>query len=178
MIYYFTPYNTEKNVGKYYNDCMSMIPNGSWACFTDGDSMFTTHDFGHQLEEIIKEHSDYDLLTCMTNRVGTKYQCIEGTWTEERMSQHWKYGQYLANPPRRTEVVDITNEAPISGVMILLKKSAWFNSDRFKESGMLGVDNSIHYAIRNMGGKVGLMKGVYLLHYYRNGRPQDKEHLQ
>ena len=139
--------------------------------------MFTTHDFGHQLEEIITEHKDYDLLTAVTNRVGTSYQCEVGMWDVESMNAHWETGKELQSI-WRTDVVDITGQAPISGVLMLLKKSAWFNSDRFQEAGMLGIDNSIHYAIRNMGGKVGLMRGVYMLHYYRGGDPKNKAHLQ
>ena len=61
---------------------------------------------------------------------------------------------------------------------MLVKKSAWLESDRFKEAGLLGIDNSIHYAIRNMGGKVGLMKGVYVQHYYRGGDMSNKSHLE
>ena len=176
MIYYFVPYSTTKNLGEYYNNCMAIIPSGSWGCFIDGDAMFTTPDFGHQLEEIINQNKDYDLFTCMTNRVGTKYQCLEGAWEVDDMTTHRNIGKFL-QLNKRLEVEDITNEAPMSGVLMLLKKSAWFNSNRFKEAGLLGIDNSIHYAIRNAGGKVGIMKGVYVQHYYRNGNINDKRHL-
>lgn len=147
---------------------MSIIPNGSWGCFIDGDAMFTTPDFGHQLEEIIEENSQYDLFTCKTNRVGTKYQCVEGAWNIEDMPTHRNMGKFL-QLNKRVEVTDITNAAPMSGVLMLIKKAAWFYSNRFKEGGMLGIDNSIHYAIRNEGRKVGLMEGVYVQHYYRGG---------
>jgi hypothetical protein len=153
-----------------------MIPNGSWACFTDGDAMFTTPNFGHQLEEVIKANPEYDLFSCMTNRVGTNYQLI-GSWTENSMHEHRELGKFLSNS-RRTEVIDITNEAPISGVLMLVRKSAWFTSKRFKETGLLGVDNSIHYAMAAQDSKVGLMRGVYVMHYYRNGNKNDKSHLQ
>lgn len=176
MIYYFTPYSTEKNIGKYYNDCMAIIPEGSWGCFVDGDAMFTTPDFGHQLEDIISEHKDFDLFTCKTNRVGTKYQCVDGAWNYDDMTTHRNMGKFL-QLNKRLEVEDITDNPPMSGVLMLLKKSAWFNSDRFKEAGMLGIDNSIHYAIRNAGGRVGMMNGVYVQHYYRGGIAKNKEHL-
>jgi hypothetical protein len=149
-----------------------MIPNGSWACFTDGDAMFTVNDFGHQLQEII-ENTDCSLLTAMTNRVGTSYQCVDNCWDADGMRFH----RGIGNAIRSNEVVDITNEAPISGVLMLVNKDAWFTSARFKENGLLGVDNSIHYAIRSQGGKVGLMKGVYMMHWYRGGIRENKHHL-
>jgi uncharacterized membrane protein len=177
MIYYYTPYSVKKNIGEYYNDCMAITPFGSWACFVDGDAMFTTPNFGHHLQQIIDYHNEYDLFTCVTNRVGTKYQCVEGMWEVDDMTTHRNVGKFLQQN-KGMEVVDITNNAPMSGVLMLVKKSAWFNSDRFKEAGMLGIDNSIHYAIRNMGGKVGLMKGVYVMHYYRGGDMSNKSHLE
>lgn len=176
MIYYFTPYATDRNLGRYYNDCLAMVPKGSWACFVDGDAMFTTPDFGHQLQEII-DQNDYKLYTCKTNRVGTNYQLVNGTWDLESMYTHRSIGKFL-QLNKRHEVRDITKEAPMSGVLMLVNKDAWFCSDRFKESGLLGIDNSIHYAIRNAGHKVGLMEGVYVQHYYRNGNVKDTSHLQ
>jgi hypothetical protein len=177
MIYYFTPYSVEKNIGSYYNDCMAMLPAGCWACFVDGDAMFTTPNFGHQLQEVINKHgNDYKLFTSVTNRVGTKYQCVEGMWDVESMKEHREVGKLLQEK-NDTNVEDITNNSPISGVLILIEKDAWFYSDRFAERGMLGVDNSIHYAIRNKGHKVGLMTGVYVQHYYRGGNIKDKKHL-
>jgi hypothetical protein len=153
-----------------------MIPDGSWACFTDGDAMFTTPDFGHQLEAVVKANPEYDLFTSVTNRVGTMYQCVKDTWDIQDINIHREIGQQLKDL-NTTKVEDITNYAPFSGVLILVRKNAWFTSERFKENGMLGVDNSIHYAIRNQGGKVGLMHGVYMMHYYRNGNPLDQAHL-
>lgn len=177
MIYYFTPYSTEKNLGKYYNDCMAMIPDGSWACFTDGDAMFTTVNFGHQLEEVILQNPEYSLFTCLTNRVGTIYQTVEGVWGDNDIYRHRMLGDYLQRD-NDVQVEDITNNPPLSGVLMLLNKKAWFNSDRFKEGGMLGIDNSIHRSIKNSGGKVGLMLGVYLFHWYRGGDRKNSSHLK
>jgi len=177
VIYYFTPYSTDKNLGKYYNSCLELIPDGCWACFVDGDAMFTTPNFGHQIQEIVEANSEFDLFTCMTNRVGTKYQCVDGLWEVEDMLTQRNFGK-MFQLNKRLEVEDITNNAPLSGVLMLVKKSAWSASQKFKENGLLGVDNSIHYAIRNINGRVGLMKGVYVQHYYRGGNINDRSHLQ
>jgi GT2 family glycosyltransferase len=65
----------------------------------------------------------------------------------------------------------------MSGVMILLKKSMWEKVGGFKEEKMLTVDNDIHIKVRNAQGKVGLMQGIYLQHWYRGGNIKDIKHL-
>jgi len=178
MIHFFTPYRIDKDLGKCYNDAMKMLPNDNdWACFTDGDAMFTTPFFGSQLEKIIKANPEAKLFASMTNRIGTAYQCVHNMWYENDISVHFKKGMELAET-KETDCTDITDGAPISGVLIMIQKSEWKRVGGFAELGQaLGVDNSIHYAVRDNGGKVFLMQGVYMLHYYRNGNKADKSHL-
>ena len=177
-IWLFTPYSTEKDLGKCYNQMMELLPSDEdYACFTDGDSMFTTHNFGHQLQDIVNKYPEVPLFTCVTNRVGTQYQCVDGAWEEEEMKIHWEIGKMLQET-RYDEVVDVTNNTPISGVLMLIRKKEWKECGGFQEGiGMLGVDNSIHYRIRGLGKNIYMMTGVYVLHYYRSGLPQNKQHL-
>ena len=45
-IYYSTPFNSDKNIGVYYNDVMNLLPNDSdYMVFVDGDTIFTTPRF-------------------------------------------------------------------------------------------------------------------------------------
>jgi GT2 family glycosyltransferase len=61
---------------------------------------------------------------------------------------------------------------------MLMRKKEWRECGGFKEGiGMLGVDNSIHSRIKSIGKKVYMMTGVYVLHFYRNNQPQNKQHL-
>jgi GT2 family glycosyltransferase len=178
MIYYFTPYSTEKDLGKCYNQMMSLLPNEEdYACFTDGDSMFTTHNFGHQLQEIVETYPEVPLFTCITNRVGTKYQCVKDTWDEESMAEHWKIGKKLQEE-NGTDCIDITNANLLSGVLMLIRKKEWIECGGFQEGkGMLGIDNSIHYRMKYAEKKVYLMTGIYVMHYYRDGNQSKKDHL-
>ena len=73
--------------------------------------------------------------------------------------------------------MDITNLKPLSGVMILISKKTWKSIGKFTENRMLGIDNDIHKKVRQNGLRVGLMKGIYLYHWYRNGNINNKEHL-
>lgn len=177
MILYPIPYSSDKNIGKYYNWCMSLLPNkNDFACFVDGDAMFTTHYYGHQIENIIKTHPDCGLFTAVTNRVGTKYQCMPGMWDNNNIDDHWIKGKEL-HDNHYSECSDITHGPPLSGMLILLRKKEWKKAGGFLEDKMLGIDNSIHYRVRDIGGKVKLMKGVYIMHYYRGGKIENKEHL-
>lgn len=179
MIYYFTPYSLEKDLGKCYNDMMELLPNDDdYACFTDGDAMFTSHDFGHQIQRYTEVYPDCPLFTAMTNRVGTDYQCVKDAWDENNISYHWKFGTALRKSPTKTAIEDITLSTPISGVLILIRKKEWKEVGGFQSGkGMLGIDNSIHYKMRDAGYPIYLMKGVYILHYYRDGQQQNKQHL-
>ena len=177
MVYYHTPYDTSGNIGRYYNQVMSELPKLSdWVVFTDRDTWFPHPHYG-KIIELYTKQKNYGLLTCLTNRVGTRYQCVQDMWNEENNLNHVKFaeGLYLSNG---AEIQDITNNSPISGMLIMLNKETWLNSGGFKNDGLLGVDNSIHNNVVNKGGKVGLMTGMYIYHYYRNGVISDKKHLQ
>lgn len=178
MIYFFTPYSQERDLGLSYNRIMSLLPDPSdWACITDSDSMFTTNAFGTQIEAVIEENPDYSLFTCMTNRVANRHQVVHGIWDEDRMSVHRKQGDTRWDQ-HFTSVKDITNEQLLSGVMILTQRKSWEMIGKFPEGSILGIDNKIHIQYRNAGLKVGLMKGIYLMHYYRNGIIGDTRHLR
>jgi len=176
-IYYSTPYNSQKNLGKAYNDFMRILPeDNDFACFTDGDAMFTTHYYGTQIEDIIKKYPDCGLFTAMTNRVGTDYQCVPGMWENININDHWYTGSELFHK-NYDKCIDIAQNPPLSGVLILLRKKEWKRAGGFLENKMLGIDNSIHYRVRDFGGQIKLMKGVYILHYYRAGNMHNKKHL-
>jgi hypothetical protein len=42
---------------------------------------------------------------------------------------------------------------------------------------MLGVDNDIHMKMITNNLKVGIMEGIYVQHWYRNGDNRDRSHL-
>lgn len=176
MLIFGTPYSTERDIGKSYNRFMARFSDEDWVCFTDGDSMFTTHYFGHQIQEVIDANPEYSTFTCMTNRVMTPYQRDMKYWAVNDMSSHWDIGANYWDT-WHTEVQDITDEQPFSGVMILTQVKTWRDLGGFPEGAMLGIDNAYHLANQKAGLKVGLMKGIYLMHYYRNGNPNDKQHL-
>jgi len=176
-VFHFIPWNSNKNIGKSYNEMMSLIDDDDWACFLDGDAVHTTSFFGKRIEDVIESNPEYTLFTSYTNRIGQPYQLapkINQETNDQRY--HREVGDVLWNQ-NKTKVIDITNNQPLSGVVILIKKSSWVKVGGFKEDKMLGVDNDIHYKFQRQKMKIGLMSGIYVQHWYRGGNKKDISHL-
>jgi glycosyltransferase involved in cell wall biosynthesis len=172
VIYNFIAYATDsegggKRVGVAYNRYMNLLPNDDdWACFIDHDAMFTTEDWFNQLGEILAAHPEFGLLSACTNRIGNPEQKIAKLENTHDMLYHRAIGRQLRQQGGLT-IKDVTKTHCISGVVMLVKKSVWKAAGGFKEDGFLGVDNDFHQRVVNSGGKVGVMRGIYVYHYYR-----------
>lgn len=179
MILYATPYSENKRLIESYNDIWSRVADNDYAVVLDGDAMFTTRTFGHQIAETMRANEQYDVFTCMTNRVANSLQVVPSAWDSNDMHYHRELGDKRWND-WHTHVEDITTCSPLSGVMIAMKGGTWRNLYKKLQHTqwlMLGLDNDIHIQARAAGMKVGLMKGIYVMHYYRNGNQSDKAHL-
>ena len=179
MIWFGTPYSLNKDIGKAYNDFIKLIPNSEdWICLTDGDLLFLKSDFGHHMQEVIDLYgNDIGLFTCLVNRVGTLAQCYQNTISEDPdILNHRKIALELSQTKRHI-IKEIPN--PISGHLMLFKKSTWESIGGFpEERGILAVDNTFSNRMARNGYKIAVMEGLYCFHYYRmlEGR-RDKSHL-
>lgn len=180
MVYFFVPYSWNHDIGQAYNDYVKLVPSSEdWVCVMDGDLMTLTSDFGHQIKEIITLHeNDVGLFTCLVNRVGTLAQCYQDIISEDGdIRNHRKIAIQLAKE-KRHEIKYIPN--PISGHLMLFKKSTWESIGGFPERGkILSVDNTFSNRMVRNGFKIAVMEGVYCFHYYRllEGR-FNKSHLK
>lgn len=184
MIYYSVPYSIEKNIGKYYNEFMGMLPrDDDFACFVDGDTIFTTSFYGHTINNAVNRYPRVGCFTCMTNRVFYKKQIVPDIdYDSNDMKYHRDIGTMLETVYGDT-CKDITEplfekqkHRYFSGCMILLQKKLWKKVGGFKD-GMLGVDNELHKSIISMGEKVYVMQGVYMYHWYRWPDSNNAKHL-
>ncbi len=176
-VYHIIPWNTEKCIGKSYNESMAIAKDDEWVCFLDGDAVHTTTYFGKCIEEVIDSNPQYSLLTCTTNRIGCSYQRNHKIdWSNNDQEAHRALGESMWGT-FKTQVTDITHHPPLSGVLIAIKKSAWSEVGGFVESKMLGVDNDIHIKFTKNNFKVGLMLGIYVQHWYRGGVTSNTLHL-
>jgi glycosyltransferase involved in cell wall biosynthesis len=171
MIYNFIVYTTEqegKDIGAAYNRYMKLLPNDEdWACFIDHDAMWTTRDWFKQLGSILLDNPEYGLLSVCTNRIGNSDQKLSGFAEESNILRHRVIGKQLFNQ-EGTKVKDVTDMHRISGVVMLIRKDVWKKAGGFM-SGFLGVDNDMHSRVAKAGFKVGIMRGIYVYHWYRQG---------
>jgi hypothetical protein len=177
-VYYSIPFNSDKNIGKYYNDFMNILPNDNdYACFVDGDTIFTTYNYGNIIENVIKRYPDIDCFTALTNRVNCQWQIAPGIdKSNNDIEYHREYGLNISKI-YNDFCYDVTDKKLFSGFFILIKKSTWREIGKFVENGMLGVDNDIHEKIKQNNKKMFLMKGLYLYHWYRNNNNKYTSHL-
>jgi hypothetical protein len=173
-IHYLTPYSSSGNIGKAYNEAISDLPNDCYVCIRDGDTMFLAPDWGNQIEQIITDNPNYDLITCMTNRLGINDICVVGMFDEKDISKHIEVAQNRWET-RGTEVLDF-DIAP--GMLMIFHKSLWLKH-KFVEKSII-FDKQFSQSVLKSGGKIGVATGLYIFHLYRmwSDKPKsDTKHL-
>lgn len=163
IINYITPYALDKNFGRELNERISECSDG-WICLNDADSMFLTTRYGNQITEICAR-TDFDLLGCVTNRLGRPIQ----RHTLEMCNNFDVKHHYAIAKQLESEnwclVEDITKYKFVAGLCMLFRKSLW-ETVKFKEN-CITWDDEFSQAVTAQGGKLGLMRGVYKFHFYR-----------
>ena len=166
MIHTYIPYSNNFNLGKAYNDFMSIVDDKDWVLFLDHDATFTTREWYPQVLDIINNNPKYGAFTCMTNRVGPSVQRYQGIMSDNHdIRHHRKIGKTLQDN-HYDEVIEFPEGWMASGVILLLSKQTWKTVGGFVE-GFLGVDNCLHRDCKNNSIPFGLMKGFYVYHWYR-----------
>jgi len=165
-------YDVERNLGRAYNATMERLRAGDWACFLDHDAMFTTREWYPQILAAIAEHPDAGLFAAVTNRIGRKSQIPRGAPESHDMREHFAFGAMLRDRHGST-AQDITDDSPISGVVMILSRETWERMGGFRD-GFFGVDNAAHRDVAKAGRRVYLLSGLYVYHWYRaDGRKHE-----
>lgn len=177
-IWYSNPYSTEKNFGKALNDFCELVPDGDWICLQDGDMMYLTPDWGVQVEKAIELHGDkFGLIGCMTNRLARPIQRIGEMNNNHDILMHYEIANELKEN-HYAEIDDITHKKYIAGVFMLFPKEVW-KKVKFSEN-TPSFDDAFSQNIVKRGYKLGLMKGLYIYHFYRgwsDNASKDRKHL-
>lgn len=177
MIYHFNALFSGGSIGKYYNQCCRIVPDGDdWICMWDADVMvFNTFTVWNTfLEKAINENPDVALFTCVTNRIGTHKQRVAPRQDPDaNMAHHRARAERIlaANGTRVRKDV-----GSISGLMMLFRKRTWEAIGGFYEEGILDVDKIFSHAVRSKGWRIGILEGMYVMHYYRLTEG-NKDHL-
>lgn len=177
-IFYSTPYATDFNIGRAYNEFIALLPDDAWVCLRDGDTCFTTPDsnWGKQIADIIKKHgNDFQLIGCYTNRLASPNQLYNKEFSENwDWMDHKNIGQELYSN-HYDEVVKVQHN--IAGMFMLFPKKTWLKC-KFKEDLPYRVfDTDFCNKIKRLGGKIGMAKGIYLFHDYRAGKENPKNNV-
>lgn len=165
MIHYLTPYSTEGNIGKAYNEAIACVPNEEdWVVLRDGDTMFLTPNWGRVIEENLKLHGeDYALLGAKTNRVGVYHHRVEGMFYNMYIRDHYFKALELEESSKlKVQKVGFD----IAGFFMAFQKKTWQAVGGFEENTAV-FDRIFTRKVRQINGKVGVLEGVYLLHGYR-----------
>jgi GT2 family glycosyltransferase len=168
MIYHFNTLFSGNSIGKYYNQCCGIVPgDDDWICFWDSDVMVfnTFTDWNPFLEQAVKENPDVALFTCMANRIGTHKQRLLPAQDEDANIRHHRA---RAESIYRTNGLKVRKDAgSISGMMMLFQKKTWAVIGGFSEKGILDVDVTFARTVRANGWRIGILQGMYVMHYYR-----------
>lgn len=170
IIHHIRPFATDKNIGKCYNKRISELPEDCYIALSDGDTMYLTSDWGVQIEQIIKDNPSYDVITCMTNRIANEAHCVPNMFDEDSILKHMFTALDL-QITYGSQCID-TDVAP--GLLMIFHKSIW-HKHKFKENSII-FDRLFSNSVIKAGGKIGLAKGLYLLHLYRYGKPNPKKY--
>ena len=167
MIYVNVPYY-KGDLSKGYNNFMSKLDSGDWACFIDEDVLLcTSPNWYPTMEKIIYENPDGGLFTCVTNRIGNPEQLIPShNVNNHDITFHKKVGKELSDL-HGTSVKRARGWTSL--LLALTSFDVWKKCGGFvkTEHGMLGVDNEYDKSVRNAGYVTYIMQGVYLYHWYR-----------
>jgi len=180
-VHHITPGRSDKNLGKSINDIIRNLPDTDWICLRDIDTMPMYHEqFFRQCEQIALAN-EYDLVGCMTNRLGLEYQLHNGKKSNDSdIMNHREIGKILYNK-YGSEVEPIKNT--VAGLFMLFSKHTWKSLGKFKEGG-IQIDGSFidwHFsnAALQRGMKIGVAKGIYLFHFYRlDFGDNTKDHIE
>jgi len=170
-VHHITPGRADKDLGRATNDLIRGLPADDWICLRDIDTMPLHHRvFFKQCEDIARDGT-FQLVSCMTNRLGLTYQLHGGKASDNWDMKH----HYEIALDRFIEYGSEVSEIPrpfIAGVMMLFPVWLWMEVGEFPEGGIQIKGKFLDYifsdAVRQLGHRVGVAKGIYLFHSYRN----------
>lgn len=170
-IWYLSPYALDLNIGKSYNEQICLLPADSTICIRDHDTILFPNA-GNHIPAIIEANPRFDIITCLTNRVGVGLHCVPGMFDVDSILEHQNKAAQLWSI-YGTETI-ATGVAP--GFCMIFHKSVWERVGGFTENSIF-FDREFSNAVRKWG-RIGLAKGLYILHLYRYNKASPKNSIQ
>lgn len=172
MIWFFTPYAFDKRLFDAWDTYMALVqdPN-DWVCMMDGDIAFFRNDFGHHIEDYTKKYPDVSIFSCYASRSGTDWMMpAPNQFNSTDILTHRKMAENQA-VNHRMELTDLNRR--VTGHLMVIKKQTWLDIRESAKQAtssrtILGIDTSICNQVLAAGGRIVLMRGIYVFHYYRH----------
>ena len=177
-IHWICPYRIDKDLGRGTNDAVSVLKTEKedWIGLTDYDTLFLLPETKKNIESIIRI-GNYDVLGCLTNRIGAAEQRLGGYFNEDdRILYHM---QLARNAWRDKGTQVLPASGPLAAFMLCFSMSAYQKCGGFIE-GQLNFDSLFSQRARKSGLRLGIMQGIYVWHSYRLGSDNpraDYKHL-
>lgn len=174
MIYHITPYLTG-DIGKGINDTIKLLPEDSWICVRDIDTMFLLPEQPMWLENIVAKNPGFDLIGATCNRLGDTYQLFDNEISEnDSITYHINRAK-----DSRAKWGNLIEEVPhgvrLAGFFLLFRKSLW---EEFPfEERSIQFDLIFSDKLHSAGKRLGLLRGMYLFHTYRLGKSDPRKHI-
>lgn len=175
-VHHITPATSDKNFGYIVNQAIDGLPDNDWICLRDIDTFPPYHEeFIKQVDIIANGNHNFDLIGCMTNRLGLKYQLVPGMFDITDLKAHRDVAKKLSN---NRVIKPLNNYQTIGGLMMLFSKKTWLKAGKFPEGGIQingkFVDYYFSRAVCRFG-KLGIAEGIYLYHNYRVDYPNTRD---
>jgi hypothetical protein len=174
-VHHITPGRSDKNIGKAINEIIERLPENDWICLRDIDTLPMYHEKIYQQCEEIARAAEFDLVGCMTNRLGLHYQLVGGRKSNDSdILNHRKIAVELYNT-HGNQVMAL--QQAIGGLFMLFPKSTWLKVKGFPEGGIQINGHFFDYhfckSVMQQRLRIGIAKGIYLFHYYRFEHGED-----
>nr|DAY73786.1 MAG TPA: hypothetical protein [Caudoviricetes sp.] len=164
MIFHITPYLTG-DIGKGINDTIKELPEDSWICLRDIDTMFLLPEQPRWLETIVASNPPYDLIGASCNRLGSPYQLYNGEISEDRDISHHIAIAKMAHSEYGNTIEPVPKDKHLAGFFLLFRKTLW-EEIPFEERS-IQFDLIFSSKLHEEDKALGLLRGMYLFHTYR-----------
>ncbi|MFA6087469.1 hypothetical protein [Mucilaginibacter sp.] len=185
-VHWIQPYRTDKNIGKAINDAIVQIcdlpdagthflQDDDWVVLMDHDILFLQPDTKAHIMDIL-ENTTFDILGCMTNRLGSDMQLVKGMFDVDSISTHIAQAEYRWSAYGATVVATEV----VAGMLMCFKVSTWQALGGFDEN-RINFDWLFCSRAPKKRLRVGIMAGIYIMHLYRWGSKypaNDYKHLE
>src|SRR5690606_29445132 len=75
-VHHITPSRSDRNLGRAINEIVEGLPEQDWICVRDMDTLvLDTESYTRQCEQIARS-GEFQLVSCMTNRLGLEWQLV------------------------------------------------------------------------------------------------------